>query len=70
MTTRQERGRREGDRRGFLKLAGLGAGAAAGAVATAVAGKPAEAAEVPPETQGRGYRETPHIRKYYELARF
>lgn len=57
---------REGtDRRGFLKLAGLG-GIAGGAAM--VAGGEAEAAEK--QTSGRGYRETDHVRKYYELAKF
>lgn len=55
-------------RRNFLKLASLGAVAS---TVTAVSGKAAEATEVV-ETTGRegGYRETPHVRKYYELARF
>lgn len=54
-------------RRDFLKLAGTGVvGGAAAAAAAAVA--PAEAAvERAPE---RGYRETAHVRKAYELARF
>jgi hypothetical protein len=53
-------------RREFLKLAGLGAVTGA---AAAVGAKPA-AAEV--EAQGRraGYRETEHVKKAYELARF
>jgi hypothetical protein len=54
-------------RRDFLRLAGLGsvsavAGAAAGAV-------PAEAKEEP-GAQAAGYRETVHVKKFYELARF
>ena len=57
---------REGtDRRDFLKLAGLGSVAGGAAL---VAGKDAAAADV--DTSGRGYRETDHVRKYYELAKF
>lgn len=52
------------DRRDFLKLAGLGALASG---ATVVAGG-AEAAEAAPE--GSGYRETDHVKKVYETARF
>ena len=53
-------------RREFLKLAGLGAVTGA---AAAVGAKPAKANV---ETDGRraGYRETAHVKKAYELARF
>jgi hypothetical protein len=53
-------------RRELLKLAGLGAVAGAATVATPA--PRAEAAEERPS--GRGYRETPHVKTYYELARF
>jgi hypothetical protein len=53
------------DRRSFLKLAG--AGAAAGGAALVTGEKKATAAEVKPKTSL--YRETEHIRRYYELAR-
>jgi hypothetical protein len=54
-------------RRDFLKLAGVGTlGGAAAAVAAAV---PATAAVEPPEGAA-GYRETAHVKKAYELARF
>jgi hypothetical protein len=53
------------DRRSFLKLAG--AGAAAGGAALVGGEKTAEAAESKPKTSL--YRETEHIRRYYELAR-
>jgi hypothetical protein len=54
-------------RRDFLKLAGLGSvSAVAGA---AVAAAPAEAKEEP-SAGGGGYRETAHVKKAYELARF
>jgi|GEM_PF-1704420 Nitrous oxide reductase len=57
-------------RREFFRRAGLGAGALAGAVALgdAVAGNEAKAAEAAPKSQG--YRETEHVKRVYELARF
>lgn len=55
-------------RRGFLKLAGLGA--AAGSVWLVAGGKPAAATETVETAATTGYRETPHVRKVYELARF
>ncbi|MDT8344547.1 MAG: twin-arginine translocation pathway signal protein [Thermohalobaculum sp.] len=51
-------------RRDFLRLAGLAAPAAA---VTVVTGAPAEAA-APASVEG--YRETDHVRKFYETARF
>jgi hypothetical protein len=59
--------RKAAKRREFLKLMGMGgvAGAAtlaAGAVGSAEAGEAAK-----PQT---GYRETAHVRKFYETARF
>ena len=55
------------DRRGFLKLAGLGTTVG---IATAVGGV-ANASELPDDkTKGSGYRETDHIKRYYELAKF
>ena len=54
-------------RRDFLKLAGLGSVTAVASAAAAVV--PAEATEQP--SAGRaGYRETAHVKKAYELARF
>ena len=54
-------------RRDFLKLAGLGSmTAVAGAAAAAV---PAQAREEP-SPRAAGYRETVHVKKVYELARF
>jgi hypothetical protein len=54
-------------RRDFLKLAGLGSvTAVAGAALVAV---PVEAKEEP-SAGGAGYRETAHVKKVYELARF
>ena len=65
---REERRERGASRRGFLRIAGIDAlSGAAGAVAGGVAA-PAKAREAGP---GRvGYRETEHVRRYYDLARF
>lgn len=52
------------DRRSFLKLAGLGAAAGGAALAGT---RPAEAAT--DEKKGGLYRETEHVKRYYELAR-
>lgn len=52
-------------RRDFLKLVGLGSVAGATVLSTGVA--PAAADEPTPKSPG--YRETEHIRKYYETAR-
>lgn len=59
------------DRRAFLRGVGAGAGAV-GAVATvAVTGGTAAAAEVgATPADADGYRETAHVRRYYDLARF
>jgi len=55
------------DRRSFLKLACFGAAAT---TATVVSGTDkAEGAEVA-DTSSRGYRETEHVLKVYETARF
>ena len=53
------------DRRSFLKLAG--AGAAAGGAALMTGETKAVAGET--KAKVRLYRETDHIRRYYELAR-
>jgi nitrous oxide reductase len=54
-------------RRDLLKVAGLGGVAGAAALASK-AGK-AEAA-TGEEVKGSGYRETEHVRTYYDLAKF
>ena len=53
------------DRRSFLKLAG--AGAAAGGAALITGERAAQAGEAKPKPSL--YRETEHIKRYYELAR-
>lgn len=52
-------------RRDFLKLVGLGSVAGAAALATGTAAAAADE----PKPKSPGYRETEHIRKYYETAR-
>lgn len=54
-------------RRDFLKAAGI-AGGAAGLAAATLTSKSQAAA--PDGRKGSGYRETEHIRKYYESARY
>jgi hypothetical protein len=58
------------DRRSFLRTAGVGAGvAAAAAVGTVVATK-AEAAPENAETRKKQrYKETDHVKRYYETNR-
>ena len=57
-------------RRDFFKKAGLGAGAV-GAAAVGLAADKSKAAEPTKSgAGGRGYQETAHVKKYYELSRF
>jgi hypothetical protein len=55
-------------RRAFLKTAGLGAGAAAAGAVGAVAldAQPSSAAQAP---EADGYRETAHVKRFYDLAK-
>lgn len=57
-----------GNRRNFLKFAGVGAVSAGGAVvgAAGVAAKTNDGASKPGDDL---YRETEHVKRYYELAR-
>jgi hypothetical protein len=55
-------------RREFFKTAGLGSAAAAVTAVGIAPTAPAEATEAKPEAQG--YRETAHVKRYYELAKF
>ena len=55
-------------RRDLLKIAGLGGVAGAAAIATAAGSKAEAAAET--DSKGAGYRETEHVRTYYDLAKF
>jgi hypothetical protein len=54
------------DRRGFLKFAGLGTLATGAAI---VSGEKAEAVEVV-DTNKAGYKETDHVKTFYDSARF
>lgn len=55
------------DRRSFLKFAGLGTVAGGAALVT---GANAEAQELAEQPAGAGYRETDHIKAYYDSTRF
>lgn len=63
----QDKNRSKTDRRSFLKLAGLGT--VTGGVALAVTDGTADAADAPDGRKG-GYRETDHVRAFYDSARF
>lgn len=61
-----ENDRVSAERRDFFRKAGLGLGALGAAAVTLAAGE----AEAAPEERGGGYRESDHVKRYYELARF
>lgn len=54
-------------RREFFKTAGLGAAAG---VAAGFVSEPAPAQAADTGAQGQGYRETEHVKRYYDLAKF
>lgn len=56
------------DRRSFLKLAGASV-VGGGAAAVTAAGPAAAETEAEPKP-GQLYRETEHVKRYYELAKF
>ena len=56
-------------RREFIKTAGLGVGVAAVTTGVLSAGEAAAAPSLKDE-KTTGYRETEHVRKYYESAKF
>ncbi len=55
------------DRRSVLKLAG--AGVVTGGAALVAGAKVVEAATVEPAAEGQIYRETEHVKRFYELAK-
>jgi len=58
------------DRRDFFRKITLGAGVA-GAAAVGLAASQTKAAEPTRDrTKGAGYRETEHVKRFYDLARF
>ncbi len=63
----QSQKKADADRRGFLKLAG--AGTVAGGIAL-VSGKEAAEAGVAADDKDRLYKESDHVKTYYDLARF
>ncbi|MDX1401760.1 MAG: formate dehydrogenase [Kiloniellales bacterium] len=64
--TEKDQKREVVSRRGFFGAASKGLALGAGAVVTAAGG--AQAAEVAPD--GTGYRETPHVKTYYDSTKF
>ncbi len=58
------------DRRDFFRKASLGVGAAGAAAAGLSASKTKAAVPAKGASTGAGYRETAHVKKYYELAKF
>jgi len=56
-------------RREFLTKAAI-AGGAAGVAAVALSQGSAKASVAPESPRAAGYRETEHVKTYYELARF
>lgn len=64
---KQDKAKANTDRRSFLKLAGAGVVGTGAVAASSVV--PAEAEPVKP-AESNGYRETEHVRRFYELAKF
>ena len=62
----EEKAQKTVKRRDFLKQAGMVAGTAG---AAAVVAKPKDVLAAEAETKTGGYRETEHVRRYYELAK-
>ncbi|MBI3709832.1 MAG: formate dehydrogenase [Proteobacteria bacterium] len=60
--------RETASRREFFKMTGLGA-AIVGAAAAGAGAQPASAAS-PARDKDAGYRETAHVKRYYELAKY
>ncbi len=58
------------DRRDFFRKASLGVGVAGAAVAGISASKATAAKPDTDASKGAGYRETAHVKKFYELSRF
>jgi hypothetical protein len=57
------------ERRDFLRVMGMGAAGAAAVVPLLAAG-PAKAVETADERVKQRYRETDHVKKYYQTNRF
>jgi hypothetical protein len=56
-------------RRDFFRKAGLGAGAV-GAAAVGLSAEQVQAETAKTSPDSAGYRETAHVKKYYELCKF
>ena len=63
---REDQETKKAKRRDFLKLASLGG--VSGAAAAVLGSEPADAKLE--DDRARGYRETDHVKKVYDLARF
>ncbi len=57
------------DRRDFFRKASLGVGVAGAAAAGISTSKAEAAAPVANASNGAGYQETAHVKKFYELSR-
>ena len=68
MDMKQDKSKPITDRRGFLKL--LGAGVAGGGAALGTGAAAAASDDDVAGRKGSGYRETKHVRTYYDLAKF
>ncbi len=58
------------DRRDFFRKASLGVGVAGATVAGLSASKAKAVEPGADASKGAGYRETAHVKKFYELSRF
>lgn len=62
----QDKDRVSAERRAFFRTAGLGVGALGAAAVTLATGE----AEAATDERPQGYRETDHVKRYYQLAKF
>lgn len=58
------------DRRGFLKLAGIGTVASGAALISGEAAKAKSASDQPSADGDATYKETEHVKTFYDSARF
>ena len=65
----QKTNRPDNGRRSFLKKLGLAGGAVGAATLAPLVQAQAPAPEAPADNSSSGYRETDHIRSYYDSAR-
>jgi hypothetical protein len=70
MSKPSDKDERRIERRSFLRGVGVGAGAAGVAAVSLAAGPSTQPAKASQGKARAGYRETEHVRRVYELARF